>query len=258
MTRDDEMLKSWLRLCADPRTTSDLLENASYWESINYPESYSVRLATARHRSTNSELLAKLSLINHLPIQIAVAGHPNLSEETAGKLLRGHLRELRRALASNPKIPFFVMNKLSRDFKDVRVALARNTSLPRALMQRLSRQREYEVRAALAANRSLIFDLMENLSQDQHENVRAAIAMREDLPVSGLRQLAKDKAAKVREAVLERSLEDYPFDREIFKAIAKFKPSLLAQRAAEHLQSLDNQDKVMKSLEDDAEPEDQD
>ena len=237
--KDNEMQKSWIRLCRDPRTTVDLLENAAYWESINSPKCFDIRMTVARHRSTSSELLATLSMVNHLPLQITVAGHENLSESTAGDLMRKQLRELRKALATNPKIPLFVMEKLSRDFKEVRMQLGRNPGLPTSIMKRMVVHKEWEVRSALAQNPSAPQKLLATLSQDKDERVRTFVAVHVNLPLAGLRQLAEDPASGVREVVLERALEEYPADRSLFQALAKVKPSTIAQAADAHLEALD-------------------
>ncbi len=239
MPKAEEMCKSWLRLCKDPRTSPELLENAAYWESINQSKEYSIRLAVARHRSTTCELLSKLSMINYLPIQIAVAGHCNLSEATAGKLLKNHLRELRRVLAGNPKVPFFVMEKLARDFKDIRVRLAQNPNIPAKIMKRLAHQKDREVRTALAKNDNISTPILEKLSRDKDDGVRAAVALHFKIPHAGLRALAEDSSLKVRELVLERALEEYPTDKIIFRALTNIKPSLVAQRAQDHLDELE-------------------
>lgn len=246
MSSAEEMRKSWMRLCKDPRTTVALLENAAYWESINQPRTVEIRLAVARHRSTPSELLTKLSMTNNLSIQIAVAGHPNLSEATAGKLLKKHLRELRRALAGNPKAPVFAMEKLTRDFKDVRVRLAKNPSLPPKLMKRLAGQKEWEVRMAVAQNSNIHSSLLELLSRDKDESVRAKVAQHYKTPVGGLKALAVDASQKVREIVFERALEEYPSNKSLFEALTKVKPSLLAQQAQDHLKMLEEREKEMR------------
>lgn len=243
MTSSEEMVKSWMRLCKDPRTSSDLLENAAYWESINTPRKFEIRLAIARHRSAPSELLTKLSMVNFLPLQIAVAGHPNLSEATAGKILKHHLRELRRALAGNPKIPIFAMEKLAKDFVDVRVRLAKNAALTTKLMTFLARQKEREVRISLAQNPAISTKILEILSRDKEEDVRATVAHHIKVPLVGLRLLAEDKSHKVREVVLERALEEHRKDRPIFEALMKIRPSLLAQQAEDHLYELDQEEK---------------
>ena len=219
MTKDkkEELVKSWIRLCTDPRTPSEQLENAAYWESINQPNDFQIRLAAARHRSASSELLAKLSMTNSLAVQIAVAGHPNLLESTAGKLLRKHLRELRRALAGNPKIP----------------------ALPRNLMAMLMTHKEREVRAALAQNRNIATALLEKLSHDKDELVRATVVQHYKIPLAGLRALALDKSQRVREIIFARALEEFPTDKALFQALSKTRPSLVAQRAEQVLAELD-------------------
>ncbi len=239
MSSPEEMKKSWMRLCKDPRTSVELLENAAYWESINQPRVIEIRLAVARHRSTPSELLTKLSMNNNLAIQIAVAGHPNLSESTAGKLLRKHLRELRRALAGNPKAPLFVMEKLSKDFKDVRIRLARNPGLPFKIMKRMAYQKEPEVRISLAENTNISQALLEMLSRDKEESVRAKVAQHYKIPLGGLKALAVDASQKVRQGVFERALEEYPTNKGLFEALTKVKPSLLAQQAQDQLNMLE-------------------
>ena len=249
MTKSEEMVKSWLRLCNDPRTSIELLENAAYWESINQPQDYHIRLAVARHRSAPAELLTKLSMVNYLPLQIAVAGHSNLSEVTAGKLMKTHLRELRRALASNTKIPLYVMEKLSRDFADVRARLAKNPNITKAIMKRFALQKDKSVRMALAQNRNLHLSFLELLSKDKEADIRAMVVHHPKVPLSGLRNLALDKSSKVREAVLERGTDEFPGDRALFEALAKTKPSVIAQRAEEQLEILDRRDHASKILE---------
>lgn len=244
----EEMVQSWMRLCKDPRTAVDLLENASYWESINLPRQFIIRMAVAKHRSTSSDLLTKLSMVNYLPLQIAVAGHPNLSEATAGKMMQKQLRELRKALAGNPKIPEFVMERLCRDFKDVRACLARNPKLPVKYMKVLATHKEREVRVGLARNPYLAVSVLEKLSKDADDTVRMAVAYHQRLPMAGLRALAADPSNQVREVIFERAQEDYPYERSIFEAIAAHKSSLLAQQAEDHLRKLETTGKTMENL----------
>ncbi|MDJ0835338.1 MAG: hypothetical protein QNK37_02415 [Acidobacteriota bacterium] len=238
MARDDELWKSWMRLCKDPRTSAELLEKAAYWESINDPNHYEIRLAIARHRTTTSDLLTKLSMIKHLAIQISVAGHPNLSEKTAVKILKSQLRELRRALAGNPKIPLFVMEKLAKDYKDVRVRLAKNVAIPRSLMMKIASERDPQIRIALTKNQSLHHSILERLSKDKDVAVRLAVVDSESIPISGLREMAGDPSDKVREAVFNRAMDDFPTDVELFRILAKGKKSVLAQDAKAHLDHL--------------------
>ena len=237
MARDVEMLKSWMRLCKDPRTTADLLEKAAYWESINDSHHYDIRLSIARHRATPTDLLTKLSMIKHLAIQISVAGHPNLSEKTAIKILKSQLRELRRALAGNPKIPLFVMEKLAQDYKDVRVRLARNAAVPRSLQLKILNERDPEIRVSLARNKNLHTSVLERLSKDKDVAVRLSVVEHERIPPGGLLEMVKDPSDKVREAIFNRAMKDFPTDIELFRALAKGK-TLLAQDAKAHVANI--------------------
>ncbi len=237
MGRDDGLFKSWMRLCRDPRSTSDLLEKAAYWESINDPGSYEIRLAVSQHRATSSELLGKLIMIKHLPIQVAVAGHENLSEKTAGKILKSQIRELRRALAGNPKIPLYAMEKLAKDFKDVRVRLAKNPAIPSSIMKRIAGENDPYIRLSLARNPNLHTTFLEQLSRDRDVEVRLAVVKHRATPLPGLREMAGDPSAKVREAVFARAQDDFPTDVELFRALATGS-SVLAQEAEAHLERL--------------------
>jgi len=237
MDREDGIRKSWLRLCRDPRTTSDLLEKAAYWESINDSECYDIRLSVARHRATSSDLLSKLIMIKHLPIQVAVAGHSNLSEKTAGKILRSQIRELRRALAGNPKIPYYAMEKLSKDFQDVRIRLAKNPSIPAAIMKQMAEEKDPYIRLSLARNPCLNTTTLEQLSQDEDTEVRMAVVSHPATPLKGLTQMTGDRSPRVREVVFIRAKEDFPNEVALFEALASG-ASVLAQNARAHLEQL--------------------
>ncbi len=238
MGKPEELLKSWLRLCHDPRTTADLLEKAAYWESINRPKEYAIRLAVAKHRSTSSDVLAKLSMIKQLPIQIAVAAHGNLSEATAMKILKLQVRELRRALAGNPKIPIFVMKKLAHDFTDVRIRLARNPAIPLVIMKRFAGETDEKIRIALCQNRRLHTSILERLSRDKVAEIRIAVVEHPDMPAAGLKQMAEDPSEQVRAAVFAKAMTDYSDDQAIFKALAKFKNTEIGQDAKKHIDFL--------------------
>lgn len=219
MSKTEELLKSWMRLCTDPRTSCEQLENAAYWESINCPKDYDIRLAVAKHRNTTSEVLAKLAMVKHLPVQIAVAGHGNLAESTATKLLKFQLRELRRALAGNPKIPFFVMQKLARDFADVRMRLAKNPALPLSIMRDLAKAKNPNIRLALSQNRRLNPAIMERLGSDLDVEVRCSIVEHPDMPLAGLRHMALDKNTSVKQSVLARIANDFGNDKSVLKVL---------------------------------------
>ncbi|CAM2067321.1 hypothetical protein SCOR_18220 [Sulfidibacter corallicola] len=249
MPSQAEMIKSWLRLCADPRSSAEQLENAAYWESINQPSEFQIRLAVSKHRSTSSELLAKLSMVNHLPIQIAVAGHQNLSESTAGHLLRKQLRQLRRALASNPRIPVYVMEKLATDYRDVRLCLARNPAIPRSIQSVLAREKDKNVRMTLAKNLKLSVGILERLSKDKVAEVRAMVAAHPNVPLAGLRAMGADRSQVVREAVFDRGIQEFSDDIPLFRELTKIKPSSVAQKAQEHLDYLIQRQKSRNLLE---------
>jgi hypothetical protein len=228
---EDELVKSWLRLCRDPRSAPEQLEKACYWESIARPSLLEIRLAAAHHRAASGDLLANLSTINNLRIQIAVAAHPNLSEATANLLARSQLRELRRTLAANPRIPLYVMKRLSRDFEDVRLRLARNTSIPEAIMVELLRQKSSAVRRGLASNPCLTLRLMEYLAKDPDLEVRRMIASHPSLPLEGLLTLAADPAVQVRQVVWERAVAEYARELRVFSQLAQFQDGEVADRA---------------------------
>ncbi|MCB1049254.1 MAG: hypothetical protein KDC71_01555 [Acidobacteria bacterium] len=238
---EEELVKSWLRLCRDPRTPNEMLEKACYWESISRPAELDIRLAAARNRSASSELLANLANINNLKLQISVAGHPNLSESTAGKLMKTQLRELRRALASNPRIPLYVMKKLARDFEDVRSRLARNPGIPVSIMVDMTKEKSILVRRSLASNPNLHGKILEFLSQDKDADVRKAIAMHDKIPSAGLAAMASDPVTSVREAVFEMALKHFPHESKIFETLAGFSDGLVADRARSHLKTLNEQ-----------------
>lgn len=238
MERPEELMKSWLRLCADPRTSSELLDNATYWESINSPKEYQIRLAVAKHRSTSADTLAKLSMVKNLKVQIAVAAHNNLSESTAAEMLKTQVRELRRSLAGNPSIPIFVMQRLSRDFEDVRLRLAKNPSLPLQIQQRLMNEVSMTIRIALCQNRRLHPSVMERLSHDADEDVRVVLVDHPDMPRGGLKQMAEDASARVRAAVLARARVDFPEELGIFKALLRQRDSI-SEGARLHLEGLE-------------------
>jgi len=237
MSNDDELWKSWMRLCVDPRTAGDLVEKAAYWESINTPNDYKIRLAVSKHGATSGDLLAKLLMIKYLPIQIAVAGHNNLSEKTAIKILRTQVRDLRRALAGNPKIPYYVMERLARDFDDVRMRLAKNPSIPLKLMSGFASEPDIHMRLALASNPSLHFSILESLSKDKAVEVRLAIVKHPRIPIGGLCEMARDKSNKVREAVFSRGMDDFAQEIELFHALSKGK-SIVAQDARARIEVL--------------------
>lgn len=249
MPSQTEMIKSWVRLVSDPRCSGEQLENAAYWESINQPSETQIRLAVARHRAANGELLAKLSMINHLPIQVAVAAHPNLRESTAGHLLKLQIRELRRALASNPRIPIFVMERLATDFRDVRLALTRNPSLPRQIQGILARERDKKIRLALTKNLKLTVGVLERLSKDKVAEIRASVAGHPNVPLAGLRAMGADRSEMVREAVFNRGIQEFSDDIPLFRELTKVKPSPVAMRAQEHLDFLLQRDKSAKLME---------
>jgi hypothetical protein len=238
MERPEELTKSWLRLCADPRTASELLDNATYWESINTPKEYQIRLAVAKHRSASAETLAKLSMVKNLKVQIAVAAHSNLSESTAAEMLKTQVRELRRSLAGNPSIPIFVMQRLSRDFEDVRLRLAKNTALPLQIQQRLMNEVSKSIRIALCQNRRLHPSVMERLSHDTDEDVRLELVEHPDMPRGGLKQMAEDTSARVRAAVLARARVDFADDVGIFKALMRHRDPT-SDGAKLHLEGLE-------------------
>lgn len=235
---EEELVKSWLRLCRDPRSAPEQLEKACYWESIARPAVLEIRLAAAHHRAAGADLLANLATINNLKIQIAVAGHPNLSEATANQLARSQLRELRRALAANPRIPLYVMKRLSRDYEDVRLRLARNSSIPEAIMVELFRQKSTTVRRGLASNPCLTLRLMEHLAKDADLEVRRTIARHPSLPLEGLLAMAADAAVQVREAVCERAMTEHAKELRIFAQLAQFQDGLVADRARAQLEIL--------------------
>lgn len=239
MPSEAELVKSWLRLCHDPRTSAEQLENAAYWESINRAHEYQIRLAVAKHRSSPTELLAKLAMINWLPIQIAVAGHQNISETTAGMLLRKQFRELRRALAGNHKVPIFVMDKLSRDFTDIRIRLSRNPAIPPKIQLRLAKEKDSKIRLALTQNRKLHIKILERLSKDQIPDIRAGVAGHPNIPLAALIQMASDKSDLVRGVILDRAMEEYQNEVELFRALAKAGKGETASKAKEHLAFLE-------------------
>lgn len=249
MPSQTEMIKSWMRLVSDPRCSGEQLENAAYWESINQPSETQIRLAVARHRAANGELLAKLSMINHLPIQVAVAAHPNLRESTAGHLLKLQIRELRRALASNPRIPVFVMERLATDYRDVRLALTRNPSLPRQIQSLLARERDKKIRLALTKNLKLSVGVLERLSKDKVAEIRASVAGHPNVPLAGLRAMGADRSEMVREALFNRGIQEFSDDIALFRELTKVKPSPVALRAQEHLDFLLQRDKSAKLME---------
>jgi hypothetical protein len=189
-------------------------------------------------------------MVKHLPLQIAVAAHDNLSESTAAKLMKLQVRELRRALAGNTRIPRFVMHRLSRDYIDVRVRLAKNPAVPLAIMKRFAVESDHTVRISLTRNVHLHTEIMEQLSRDQNEEVRASLTQHPHLPVGGLRAMTQDPSSKVRAAVLERALADFATDQAIFKALAKAKNCATAEAAEVHLNQLREREKAMRRAQD--------
>jgi len=244
-----EMEKSWNRLCQDPRTTSELLKKAAYWESINRSSEFAIRRLAARHRAANEDLLATLALVDDLYVKIHVAAHTNLSEATAGKLLKSRIRSLRKSLASNPKIPVFVMNRLARDHEDVRVELARNPKLPRRLMIKMAKESSVAVRLSLARNNRVLPRILEFFSRDKSELVRCAVVSHPGTPLVGLLGMAEDDSPAVRKHVLQRAIEDFPQERVIFERLSRFSNCLSAGIAAHHLKSLVDEDFLEESQE---------
>lgn len=246
----EELLKSWMRLCTDPRTVSEQLENAAYWESINRPKEYGIRLAVAKHRNTTSEVLAKLAMVKHLPVQIAVAGHGNLAESTATKLMRFQLRELRRALAGNPKIPLFVMQKLAKDYADVRMRLAKNPAIPSSIMKDLAKAKNPNIRMALAQNRRLHPAIMERLGSDLDVEVRCMVVDHPDMPIAGLRHMALDKNTRVKESVLARVSADFESDKSVLNVLIETTTpeSDLGRMARLRLESIEEKEREVAAV----------
>lgn len=244
MTSQQELLKSWKRLVSDPRTGGEQLQNAAYWESINFPKQFMIRILVARHRASDSILLGKLAMIDHLPLQIAVAGHPNISESTAGKLFALQLRELRRALASNPSIPTYVMNKLARDFADIRMRLARNSEVTLPIMKKFARDPDRGVRLALAQNQKCHLKVLQKLSMDRDVEIRCEVAKNPNVHAGGLLKMAEDPETRVRDAIFHRCVQEYPNSVGIFKILAKFRDTPTSAKAQEHADFLDRQAKA--------------
>jgi hypothetical protein len=244
MPSDQELLKSWKRLVSDPRTPGEQLKNAAYWESINFSKQFMIRILVARHRAADSDLLSKLAMIDHLPLQIAVAGHPNITEATAGKLFALQLRELRRALASNPSIPSFVMNKLARDFTDIRSRLARNPAVTLPIMKKFSRDPDRSVRLGLAQNQKCHLKVLQKLSMDRDVEIRCEVAKNPNVHAGGLLKMAEDPEPRVRDAIYHRSMAEFPNSLGIFKHLAKFRDTPTSAKAQEHADYLDRQTKI--------------
>jgi len=232
---NDEMVKSWLRLAKDPRTSPSDLEKAAYWESLNTPNNFDIRFWVASNPNCQSDLLATLSLVKNLKVLIQVAGHRRLREDTAGKLLKSHLRNLRRSLAANGSIPVYVMTKLAKDFEDVRESLARNPSLVPKLVKQLAHEKNPKIRASLARNTRISIAAFRFLQKDSNAHVRASLVTNHVLPYETLYDLCQDSEEEVRSLCLDKAIEEYPHDLALFEILSSFEESETARQAAEYL-----------------------
>jgi hypothetical protein len=235
MKNNDEMVKSWIRLVKDPRTPADVLEKAAYWESLNTPKDFDIRFWVASNPNCHSSTLATLSLVKNLRVLVQVAGHRKLKEETAGKLLKSHLRQLRRSLASNSSIPIYVMKKLSKDYEDVRECLARNPALSPELIKTLAYEKNPKIRAALARNPSISIGAFRFLRKDKQTIVRAHLISNLALPYEILHSMAEDPEEIIRAGCLDRALDEYPNDLSFFEKLAEYGDSESGQKAREYL-----------------------
>lgn len=204
------MIKSWVRLASDPRSSSEKLAQAAYWESVNCPRDYRIRSIVARNPATKGDLLAGLSLVKNLSVLIGVAGHRNLTEATAGDLLKSHLRALRISLAANPNIPYYAMKRLARDYEDVREALASNPKLTEDLMKRLVTEKAPKIRMALAKNPNIPLGCFRFLTKDSVTLVRRALLDNPCLPYEILELIAQDSDPEVKKACWKRCQSEFP------------------------------------------------
>ena len=235
LKQHDEMIKSWVRLVRDPRTSPDILEKAAYWESLNTPDEFEIRFWVASNPNCESAILGTLSLVKNLRVLIQVAGHRRLREETAGKLLKSHLRQLRKSLASNSSIPLGVMQKLSRDYEDVRECLARNPGIPPEIIKKLAHEKNPKIRASLAKNPRLSLSAFKFLKNDPHVRVRTSLLANIGLPYEILHAMAEDPEEQVRAMCMARAIDECPNDLSIFQKLSEFKDSETGRNATNYM-----------------------
>jgi Leucine rich repeat variant len=166
-------------------------------------------------------------------------------------ILGKHLSwRVRRAVASNPRTPFAVVDSLATDpsarvrvrvaghpmtspmrladlslerLRETRRRVALNENTPPEVQLRLARDDSSDVRAALAQNRTLDRQAIDLLSRDENHYVIGAVAERNDLNAEVAERLSRHSNQRIRTQVIQR----VPLSIDSQKRLGKSKDSTI-------------------------------
>jgi hypothetical protein len=159
-------------------------------------------LALAHHPNTSEDILRRLLLQEVPSVRVAAAKHPAASRALIALLHRAGFsasleREPKRlGLLSEDDYALFIAES---EYLAALIALSPFT--PEHLLVKLSLHSSQRVRAAAAQNTTLPIEGVEFLTEDSSESVRVVLAQNPGVPVTLLRRAALDTSPRVRNAV---------------------------------------------------------
>ena len=140
----------------------------------------SVRSAVALNPSLSTALLEKLGKDKVDVVRSAVASNPNANASTLQALVLDAQKKVAWCAINNPNIPKSILLALSKHYKtkEVRLALATHPRTPIEVLNKLSKEDDVEIRTAAAGNTSLsLAHLKSMLHAGQSEAVLSALLL---------------------------------------------------------------------------------
>ena len=125
------------------------------------------------------EFLVKLTYIDNVNIQIAIAKNSYTPNYILKKLSTNSLDLIRATISTNEYASSYILNKLSKDkVKIVRDALAGNSAAPMKILDKLSKSKDKMTRMRVAENPSTSKNILKKLINDiDGDVVNASIKM---------------------------------------------------------------------------------
>jgi len=117
-------------------------------------------------------LLNRLSHIDNINIQIALAQNRYTPINILKKLSKSRIASIRASISTNSSVPSYILNSLFKDNnKMVRDALAGNSATPIKILDKLAKSRDKMTRMRVAENPSTPPYILKKLINDIDENV---------------------------------------------------------------------------------------
>ena len=198
--------------------------------------SHAVRLAAIFNRADYKRIISLLTEITDDEILKALLSRTNFHIEFYNKILKKHSsKELKKALASNPRCPGELLQEMAQE-EELLYQVVSNPGAPTNLLTEHSQNSNLRIRQAVAANPSTPDWLLRNLSRDiSKSDLFFHIAKNPEIPIEAIHNLLESEKLLKKDffKILEQIVLNPRTPSQILKKYAiKEKPNLKKQIAS--------------------------